>query len=162
MGLGSKTSSVLVTSCGRGAASAARGSTTTHSLARTRTCGRPGQGPPPGILYIDRGVIVLNKPPGLVSQGTSSIAPVAAAKRPSHLQNTTTQTLPARTAFDDVLDGTVFTNSLFFYLFLELSMSSALTRRGSRPLCLFLTIHFIFQVSDGLMTLIQIHIRSID
>jgi 23S rRNA-/tRNA-specific pseudouridylate synthase len=71
-------------------------STTTQSR---RTCGRP----PVGVLYIDRGVIVLNKPPGLVSQGTSSsVAPVAAK---SHVQEKTT--LPSRTAFDDVLDGTV-------------------------------------------------------
>jgi hypothetical protein len=58
------------------------------------------------VLYIDRGVIVLNKPPGLVSQGTSSVeAPIAA--KDHHHQETTT--LPSRTAFDDVLDGTVTT-----------------------------------------------------
>jgi hypothetical protein len=127
MGLG-KTSSV-VAYYGRAAASAAGStlfkfkllSTTTQSQSRTRTrtcqpgrecCGRPG------VLYIDRGVIVLNKPPGLVSQGTSSVeAPtVVTAKshrhRHRHHQETTTlpQATSSRTAFDDVLDGTV-TNS---------------------------------------------------
>jgi hypothetical protein len=59
----------------------------------TRTCGRPG------VLYEDRGVIVLNKPPGLVSQGTSSTAADAKSDCP--------ETTPPRAAFDDVLDGTV-------------------------------------------------------
>jgi hypothetical protein len=59
------------------------------------------------VLYIDRGVIVLNKPPGLVSQGTTSVeAPIAA--KGHHHQETTTL-VPSRTAFDDVLDGTVTT-----------------------------------------------------
>ncbi|KAF8482798.1 pseudouridine synthase [Russula ochroleuca] len=59
--------------------------------ATTRACGRLG------VLYKDRGVIVLNKPPGLVSQGTSSTA--ASAK------NDGPETTPPRTAFDNVLDG---------------------------------------------------------
>jgi hypothetical protein len=57
-----------------------------------RTCGRPG------VLYEDRGVIVLNKPPGLVSQGTS---------RAVDAKNDYPETTPPRAAFDDVLDGTV-------------------------------------------------------
>jgi hypothetical protein len=103
MGLG-KTSSVVV-ACYRRAASAGLAlssratGTTTQPLART--CARR-----PRVLYIDRGVIVLNKPPGLVSQGTSSIAPVAAK----------TTTPPTRTAFDDVLDGTVTTLFIFIVL----------------------------------------------
>ncbi len=61
----------------------------------TRTCG--GR-PSPGVLYVDRGVIVLNKPPGLVSQGMSSAAVARKNHRPE-------MTLP-RAAFDDVLlDG---------------------------------------------------------
>lgn len=102
MGLG-KTSSV-VAYCGGRAASAGSAfkllSTTT--LSQSRTGGRPGV----PVLYIDRGVIVLNKPPGLVSQGTSSAAPVAAK---SHRPEAT----PPRTPFDDVLDGTA---RLFYYV----------------------------------------------
>lgn len=100
MGLG-KTSSVVVACYGAASAGSSLSSratgTTTQSL---RTCGRPR------VLYIDRGVIVLNKPPGLVSQGTSSVAPVAAK----------TTTPPTRTAFDDVLDGTVTTLFIFIVL----------------------------------------------
>jgi hypothetical protein len=59
----------------------------------TRTCGRPG------VLYEDRGVIVLNKPPGLVSQGTSSTAADA--------KNDGSETTPPRAPFNDLLDGTV-------------------------------------------------------
>jgi len=69
--------------------------TTAHWPSRySRTYGRPA-----GVLYIDRGVIALNKPPGLVSQGTSSVAPVTAK---SGRKDTS-----SRTAFDDVLDGTL-------------------------------------------------------
>jgi hypothetical protein len=64
------------------------------TLSKTaRTYGRPG------VLYEDRGVILLNKPPGLVSQGTSGRAADAKKDCP--------ETTPPRTAFDDVLDGTV-------------------------------------------------------
>jgi hypothetical protein len=123
MGLG-KTGSAVVAYYGRGRAattstSCVAGSTlfrllstTTQSDSRTRRtccCGRP-----PGVLYVDRGVIVLNKPPGLVSQGTtSSVAAATPVAAKSHDQKTSaaTVTLPTtrRTAFDDVLDGTVAT-----------------------------------------------------
>jgi hypothetical protein len=98
MGLGS-TSSVVAYYYGRAASAAGSTlllSTTTQS--RSRTCaGRPAD-----VLYIDRGVIALNKPPGLVVQGTSSVeAPVAV--KGHHRQET--KKLPNRTAFDDVLDG---------------------------------------------------------
>ena len=59
----------------------------------TRTCARPS------VLYKDRGVIVLNKPPGLVSQGTSSTT-----AGPKNIPLTAP---PRRAAFNDVLDGTV-------------------------------------------------------
>lgn len=102
MGLG-KTSSVVVACYGRAASSAgsALSSRATGTTTQPRTCARR-----PRVLYIDRGVIVLNKPPGLVSQGTSSVAPVAAK----------TSTPPTRTAFDDVLDGTVTTLFIFIVL----------------------------------------------
>lgn len=69
----------------------------------TQTRGRPG------VLYVDRGVIVLNKPPGLISQATG----------PSHGTSGTGVDVvlsgkhdrppaapPPRSAFNDVLDGT--------------------------------------------------------
>lgn len=103
MGLG-KTSSVLAYS-GRAARARAESTRTwlsTTAQSRTRTsAGRPS------VLYIDRGVIVLNKSPGLVAQGTSSAAPIAAK---SHLPETT----QPRTAFDDVLQGTAKTCSITF------------------------------------------------
>jgi hypothetical protein len=109
--LGSKTSSAVVAYYyGRAAAASAASagsmmsrllrSTTTHSpQSRTpsRTCYADSHDPSgASVLYVDRGVIVLNKPPGLVSQGTttSSVAPVATSRS------------PPKTAFDDVLDGT--------------------------------------------------------
>ncbi|KAI0000362.1 pseudouridine synthase [Russula vinacea] len=61
------------------------------SFVTTRACGRLG------VLYKDRGVIVLNKPAGLVSQGTSSTAARAKYDCP--------ETPQPRAAFDDVLDG---------------------------------------------------------
>ena len=93
MGLG-KTSSV-VAYCGSRAASARSTFKLLSTTTQSRTGGRPGV----PVLYIDRGVIVLNKPPGLVSQGTSSTAPVAAkSHRP--------EAAPPRTPFDDLLHGT--------------------------------------------------------
>jgi hypothetical protein len=123
-----KTSSVVAYYCRDGrAARASAGSTrkllsttTTQSrllwsLARTSGCGRPAA---PRVLYVDRGVIVLDKPPGLVSQGTSRVTPVEApvVAKSHHRQETTTlpTTTTSRTAFDDVLDGTV-TNSFYYY-----------------------------------------------
>lgn len=78
--------------------------------------------PSPGVLYVDRGVIVLNKPPGLVSQGTSrstgGVTPSTAAPT-SITSNPATRTrrnpplalasmapAPPGSAFDDVLSGT--------------------------------------------------------
>ncbi|KAF8502375.1 pseudouridine synthase [Russula emetica] len=105
MGLG-KTGSAVAYYYGRAASAgpARRGSTfklsstTTQSRrTSTRTCGRT----PAGVLYIDRGVIVLNKPPGLVSQGTSSsvLAPVTVAAK-THLQETTTSLPSLQRAYD--------------------------------------------------------------
>jgi len=108
MGLGTKTSSVLAYS---GRAARARAGPTRALLsnlsttAQSRTWTSAGR---PCVLYIDRGVIVLNKPPGLVAQGTSSAAPIAAK---SHRPETTTQ---PRTAFDYVLQGTAKTCSITF------------------------------------------------
>ena len=82
-------------------------SRTTQS--RTRICGRPAG---PDVLYIDRGVIVLNKPPGLVSQGTSSVVAPVAAKNHHRQETTPLPTSISRTAFDDVLNGTVQTTLL--------------------------------------------------
>jgi len=48
------------------------------------------------VLYVDRGVIVLNKPPGLVSQGTSESRAAQDARMDFP---------PAASAFNDVLEG---------------------------------------------------------
>jgi hypothetical protein len=63
----------------------------------------------PGVLYVDRGVIVLNKPPGLISQaaGPSHGAPgtgVDVALSGKH--DCPPAAPPPRSAFNDVLDGT--------------------------------------------------------
>ena len=60
----------------------------------TRACSRPG------VLYKDHGVIALNKPPGLVSQGASSTA--AGTKNIPQ-----TVPPPRAAAFNEVLDGAV-------------------------------------------------------
>jgi hypothetical protein len=78
--------------------------------------------PSPGVLYVDRGVIVLNKPPGLVSQGTSRSSggvPVTASTAAPTTSNPATRTrlnpplvlasmapAPPGSAFNDVLNGT--------------------------------------------------------
>lgn len=78
--------------------------------------------PSPGVLYIDRGVIVLNKPPGLVSQGTSRSTggvPMTASTAAPTTSNPATRTrlkpplalasmapAPPGSAFNDVLNGT--------------------------------------------------------
>lgn len=98
MGLGS-TSLILANYCGR-AASATW--STPRSLLSTTTQSRSRAGRPVDVLYVDRGVIVLNKPPGLVVQGTSIETPVAAK---GHHRRQETIKPPSRTAFDDVLDG---------------------------------------------------------
>ena len=79
-------------------------STITHAQSRTHDRGRPRV----PVLYIDRGVIVLNKPPGLVSQGTSTLSSVA----PGPVTAKTMMRPPTTsgTVFDDVLDGTVITS----------------------------------------------------
>jgi hypothetical protein len=59
--------------------------------AQTRFC--------PGVLYADRGVIALNKPPGLVSQG---------ATVHSHSKENPLDAVPSNFAFNAVLDGTFF------------------------------------------------------
>jgi hypothetical protein len=101
--------------------------------ATTRACGRLG------VLYKDRGVIVLNKPPGLVSQGTSSTA--ASAK------NDGPETTPPRTAFDNVLDGTV-------QPFIHFAC------RGENLSTMRLTVGHI-QASDACTALVQIRFPSI-
>lgn len=50
----------------------------------------------PGVLYADRGVIALNKPPGLVSQGTVH----------NHSKENPLDAVPSNFAFNAVLDGT--------------------------------------------------------
>jgi len=56
------------------------------------------------VLYVDRGVIVLNKPPGLVSQGTSRSRTNADTKM---TQSDGPGTRPrVISAFNNVLDGT--------------------------------------------------------
>jgi hypothetical protein len=78
----------------------------TVSVATTLAQARVGS---PGVLYVDRGVIVLNKPPGLVSQGTSRLA--ATRTSPLPLAPQALVLAPARqgSAFDDVLNGTKLT-----------------------------------------------------
>lgn len=103
------------------------------SFATTRACGRLG------VLYKDRGVIILNKPPGLVSQGTSSTAAKA--------KNDCPETPPPRAAFDDVLDGTV---QLFIYF----------ACRGEILNAMRLTVRRV-QPSDACTASVQIHFQSI-
>ncbi|KAI0288528.1 pseudouridine synthase [Russula brevipes] len=64
------------------------GSIITQTRSRRRLGGVP-------VLYVDRGVIVLNKPPGLVSQGTSESRAAQYAKNDFP---------PAASAFNDVLE----------------------------------------------------------
>jgi hypothetical protein len=54
------------------------------------------------VLYVDRGVIVLNKPPGLESQGTSRSSTKADVKKDDG-PGTRPRVI---SAFDNVLDGT--------------------------------------------------------
>jgi hypothetical protein len=103
------------------------------SFVTTRACGRLG------VLYKDRGVIVLNKPAGLVSQGTSSTAARAKYDCP--------ETPQPRAAFDDVLDGTV-------QLYIYFSCS------GEKLSAMRLTVRHI-QVSDACTVSVQIRFRSI-
>lgn len=154
MGLGKTTSAVAYYYYGR--AASARRSTlsrlctrTTQSRTRTSVC---GSRPTDHVLYVDRGVIVLNKPPGLVSQGTSRAEAPVAAKR-HHRQETTTLPTSSRTAFDDVLDGTA--TALLFLLRILGCDVSALTLTALD--CLLHN-----QVSNGHMASIQFRIRSID
>ena len=149
MGLGI-TSSVMGYYYGRAASAGS-----TRTLLLSTTTGRP---PGASVLYIDRGVIVLNKPPGLVSQGTSRVVLAPVAAKSHHRQETTT--LPRRTAFDDVLDGTVY--KLFSLLLRLLGWNvSALTRRRRLTDC-SCSSHSHIQVSGGPMASVQIRIRSID
>jgi hypothetical protein len=86
----------------------------TVSVATTLAQARVGS---PGVLYVDRGVIVLNKPPGLVSQGTSRLAATRTRTAPplasSQALVLTPAPAPQGSAFDDVLNGT----KLHFYCF---------------------------------------------
>ena len=68
---------------------------------QTRTGSSPSPGP--GVLYVDRGVIVLNKPPGLVSQGTTSTSSAAVDSATG-----TPLRLAGSSAFNNVLDGKYF------------------------------------------------------
>jgi len=62
--------------------------------AHTRFC--------PGVLYADRGIIALNKPPGLVSQG---ILGTEACTVHSHSSENRLDAVPSKFAFNAVLDG---------------------------------------------------------
>ena len=57
----------------------------------------------PGVLYIDRGVIALNKPPGLVSQGGLG---TQAGIVHNHSKESPQDAVPSNFAFNAVLDGT--------------------------------------------------------
>jgi hypothetical protein len=70
--------------------------------AQTRFC--------PGVLYADRGVIALNKPPGLVSQGTQG---TEAGAVHSHSKENRLDAVPSNFAFNAVLDGTFFFQLLY-------------------------------------------------
>jgi len=59
-------------------------------------------------LYVDRGVIVVNKPPGLVSQGSTAKATVPRSTAPA------APAPLAGAAFNDVLDGTKILHTTFF------------------------------------------------
>lgn len=93
---------------GPAARAAAAGSARMLRLSATATKQARGRRPHLGVtvLYVDRGVIVVNKPPGLVSQGNaatrSTAAAVVAPAPPS-------QAL----AFNDVLEGKLRT--FFFF-----------------------------------------------
>lgn len=65
--------------------------------AQTRFC--------PGVLYADRGVIALNKPPGLVSQGTLG---TKAGTVHSHSREKRPDAVQSNFAFNAVLDGALF------------------------------------------------------
>lgn len=56
----------------------------------------------PGVLYTDRGVIALNKPPGLVSQGALSTKAGTIHNHSKEKQDA----VPSNFAFNAVLDGT--------------------------------------------------------
>ena len=100
---------------GPAARAAAAGSARMLRLSATATKQARGRRPHLGVtvLYVDRGVIVVNKPPGLVSQGNaatrSTAAAVVAPAPPS-------QAL----AFNDVLEGKLRT---FFFSFVLVSIS---------------------------------------
>jgi hypothetical protein len=90
----------LVETLGRAARSVVSAATTSS---RTQA-GSRGLGSALGVLYVDRGIIVLNKPPGLVSQATA----------PSHRSTSGTGAKavtsgrndhPPASTFDDVLNG---------------------------------------------------------
>ena len=66
--------------------------------ATKQACGHPHLGVT--ALYVDRGVIVVNKPPGLVSQGSTAMATAPRSTAPA------APALLAGAAFNDVLDGT--------------------------------------------------------
>jgi 23S rRNA-/tRNA-specific pseudouridylate synthase len=59
----------------------------------------------PGVLYADRGVIALNKPPGLVSQGTAG---TEAGTVHNHSRLNRLDAVPSNFAFNSVLEGTLF------------------------------------------------------
>ncbi len=65
----------------------------------------------PGVLYADRSIIALNKPPGLVSQGTSSILEGAV----HNISRENSQDVaPSKSAFNVMLDGNF---SIYYFLF---------------------------------------------
>jgi hypothetical protein len=73
----------------------------------------------PGVLYADRGVIALNKPPGLVSQGTE------AGTVHSHSRENRLDAVPSKFAFNAVLDGALFVTCSIGRVISTLSESQA-------------------------------------
>ena len=57
------------------------------------------------VLYVDRGVIVVNKPPGLVSQGNTAMMATATATRRTAAAVVAPAPPSQALAFNDVLDG---------------------------------------------------------
>jgi hypothetical protein len=102
------------------------------------------------VLYVDRGVIVVNKPRGLVSQGNTATRSTAAAM--------VAPAPPSQAlAFNDVLEGKLRT---FFFSFLVsiLYCTVLVPQCDQNLIVLFL---FIFKACDGSLTSEKFRIRFI-
>jgi 23S rRNA-/tRNA-specific pseudouridylate synthase len=78
------------------------------SATTTRRTEMGSRGPavcPPGVLYVDRGVIVLNKPPGLVSQATAPSHRNTSGSGENRAISGKNVHHPPASTFDDVLNG---------------------------------------------------------